>query len=51
MVDKNHILSKDQPLDEKYKTNLFDTHISNEFELISEIDDDIFDNVKNKNEE
>jgi uncharacterized tellurite resistance protein B-like protein len=29
----------------------FDTHISNEFELISEIDDDIFDNTKDKNEE
>ena len=34
----------------RLQDDFFDTHISNEFELISEIDD-IFDNVKNKNEE
>lgn len=31
--------------------DFFDTHISNEFELISEIDNDIFENTKDKNEE
>lgn len=35
----------------RLQDDFFDTHISNEFELISEIDDDIFDNDKNKNEE
>jgi len=35
----------------RLQDDFFDTHISNEFELISEIDDDIFDNVKDKNEE
>lgn len=35
----------------RLQDDFFDTRISNEFELISEIDDDIFDNVKDKNEE
>jgi uncharacterized tellurite resistance protein B-like protein len=35
----------------RLQDDFFDTHISNEFELISEIDDDIFDNVKDRNEE
>ncbi|WP_209332408.1 hypothetical protein [Lunatimonas salinarum] len=35
----------------RLQDDFFDTHISNEFELISEIDDDIFVNVKDKNEE
>ena len=35
----------------RLQEDFFDTHIANEFELISEIDDDIFDNVKDKNEE
>ena len=35
----------------RLKEDFFDTHISNEFELISEIDDDILDNLKDKNEE
>jgi uncharacterized tellurite resistance protein B-like protein len=35
----------------RLQDDFFDTHISNEFELISEIDDDIFDNLKDKNEE
>jgi len=35
----------------RLQDDFFDTHISNEFELISEIDDDIFDNTKDKNEE
>ena len=35
----------------RLQNDFFDTHISNEFELISEIDDDIFDNVKDRNEE
>ena len=35
----------------RLQDDFFDTHISNEFELISEIDDGIFDNVKDKNEE
>ena len=35
----------------RLQDDFFDTHISNEFELISEIDDDIFENVKDKNEE
>ena len=30
----------------RLQDDFFDTHISNEFELISEIDDDIFDNLK-----
>ncbi|MBO0355870.1 hypothetical protein J0656_17760 [Muricauda ruestringensis] len=34
----------------RLQDDFFDTHISNEFELISEIDDDILDNVKDKNE-
>lgn len=35
----------------RLQDDFFDNHISNEFELISEINDDIFDNVKDKNEE
>lgn len=35
----------------RLQDDFFDTHISNEFELISEIDDDIFDNLKDRNEE
>lgn len=35
----------------RLQDDFFDTHISNEFELISEIDDDILDNLKDKNEE
>lgn len=35
----------------RLQVDFFDTHISNEFELISEIDDDIFENTKDKNEE
>lgn len=35
----------------RLQDDFFDTHSSNEFELISEIDDDIFDTVKDKNEE
>jgi len=35
----------------RLQDDFFDSHISNEFELISEIDNDIFDNVKDKNEE
>ncbi|HEA29701.1 MAG TPA: TerB family tellurite resistance protein [Leeuwenhoekiella sp.] len=35
----------------RLQDDFFDTHISNEFELISEIDDDILDNLKQKNEE
>lgn len=33
----------------RLQDDFFDTHISNEFELISEIDDDIFENTKDKN--
>jgi len=35
----------------RLQDDFFDTHISNEFELISKIDDDIFDNLKDRNEE
>lgn len=35
----------------RLKDDFFDTHISNEFELISSIDDDILDSLKDKNEE
>jgi uncharacterized tellurite resistance protein B-like protein len=35
----------------RLQDDFFDTHISNEFELISEIDNDILDNTKDKNEE
>lgn len=35
----------------RLQDDFFDTHISNEFELISEIDDDIFDSLKEKNDE
>lgn len=35
----------------RLQDDFFDTHISNEFELISEIDDDIFNNLKGRNEE
>ncbi len=35
----------------RLQEDFFDTHISNEFELISEIDDDILDSLKEKNEE
>jgi uncharacterized tellurite resistance protein B-like protein len=35
----------------RLQDDFFDTHISNEFELISEIDDAIFENTKDKNEE
>lgn len=34
----------------RLQDDFFDTHISNEFELISEIDDDIFENIKNEND-
>jgi len=34
----------------RLQDDFFDTHISNEFELISEIDDDILDSTKDKNE-
>lgn len=34
----------------RLQDDFFDTHISNEFELISEIDDDILDNHKEDNE-
>ncbi|WP_347174266.1 hypothetical protein [Polaribacter uvawellassae] len=34
----------------RLQDDFFDTHISNEFELISEIDDDILDNLKEDNE-
>ncbi len=35
----------------RLQDDFFDTHISSEFELISEIDDDILDSLKEKNEE
>lgn len=35
----------------RLQDDFFDTHISNEFELISEIDDDILDNLKEQDEE
>ncbi len=35
----------------KLQNDFFDTHIPNEFELISKIDDGILDNLKDKNEE
>jgi len=35
----------------RLQDDFFDSHISNEFELISEIDNDILDNTKDKNEE
>ena len=35
----------------RLQDDFFDTHISNEFELISEIDDDVLDSLKEKNEE
>ena len=35
----------------RLQDDFFDTHISNEFELISQIDDDILDSLKEKNEE
>ena len=35
----------------RLQDDFFDTHISNEFELISKIDDDILDSLKEKNEE
>lgn len=35
----------------KLQDDFFDTHISNEFELISEIDDNFFNNLKDRNEE
>jgi uncharacterized tellurite resistance protein B-like protein len=35
----------------RLQNDFFDTHISNEFELISKIDDDILDSLKEKNEE
>ncbi|MGY0393299.1 hypothetical protein ACW5R3_12175 [Bizionia sp. KMM 8389] len=35
----------------RLQDDFFDTHISNEFEIISEIDDDILDSFKEKNEE
>ncbi|GGE44967.1 hypothetical protein GCM10010832_26130 [Psychroflexus planctonicus] len=34
----------------RLQNDFFDTHISNEFELISEIDNDILDNLKEDNE-
>lgn len=35
----------------RLQDDFFDTHISNEFELIAEIGDDIFDSLNDKNEE
>ncbi|WP_417558224.1 hypothetical protein [Mesoflavibacter zeaxanthinifaciens] len=35
----------------RLQDDFFDTHISNEFELISEIDDNFFNNLKDRNEE
>lgn len=35
----------------RLQEDFFDTHISNEFELISEIDSDTFDSLKENNEE
>ena len=35
----------------RLQDDFFDTHISNEFELISKIDDDVLDSLKEKNEE
>ena len=35
----------------RLQNDFFDTHISNEFELISEIGDDILDSLKDENEE
>lgn len=35
----------------RLQDDFFDTHISNEFELISEIDDDILDRLNDKNKE
>jgi uncharacterized tellurite resistance protein B-like protein len=35
----------------RLQDDFFDTHISNEFELISKIDDDILDSLKENNEE
>ena len=35
----------------RLQDDFFDTHTSNEFELISKIDDDILDSLKEKNEE
>lgn len=35
----------------RLQDDFFDTHILNEFELISKIDDDILDSLKEKNEE
>lgn len=35
----------------RLQNDFFDTHISNEFELISKIDDDLLDSLKEKNEE
>ncbi|WP_299095027.1 hypothetical protein [uncultured Winogradskyella sp.] len=35
----------------RLQDDFFDTHISNEFELISEIDDDILDSLKEQDEE
>ena len=34
----------------RLQDDFFDTHISNEFELISKIDDDVLDSLKEKNE-
>lgn len=35
----------------RLQDDFFDTHIANEFDLISKIDDDILDNLKDRNEE
>lgn len=35
----------------RLQDDFFDTHISNEFELIGEIDDDVLENLKETNEE
>ena len=35
----------------RLQDDFFDTHLSNEFELISEIDEDILNSLKDKNEE
>jgi uncharacterized tellurite resistance protein B-like protein len=34
----------------RLQDDFFDTHIANDFELISEIDDDMLDSIKDKNE-
>jgi uncharacterized tellurite resistance protein B-like protein len=63
-IDNNQILEKHPDFEDYLEQDIitdsylsrlqdafFDTHISNEFELISEIDNDILDSLKEKNEE